>query len=93
LRLKGTAVANRTITVDGVAMGSSDGAGNFRSERDPFSAPADCTVDVNDGSAIPATVTLARCTVSQPSSPPSLSTNSRQPERRRRRIPRRARPR
>jgi hypothetical protein len=74
LRLEGTAVADRTITVDGVALGTSDGAGNFRIERDPFSAPADCTVDVNDGSATPATVTLARCTVSQPSSPPSLST-------------------
>jgi hypothetical protein len=74
LRLEGTAVADRTITVDGVALGTSDGAGNFRIERDPFSAPADCTVDVNDGSATPVTVTLARCTVSQPSSPPSLST-------------------
>lgn len=73
LRLEGSAVANRTITVDGVAMGTSDGAGNFRIERDPFSAPADWTVDVNNGSVAPATVTLARCTVSQASSPPALS--------------------
>ena len=74
LRLEGTAIPTRTITVDGVAMGTSDGAGNFRIERDPFTAPADCTVDVNDGSAAPATLTLARCTVSQASSPPALST-------------------
>ena len=74
LRLDGTAVANRTITVDGVAMGTSDAAGSFRIERDPFTAPADCTVHVNDGSAAPATVTLARCTVSPASSPPALTT-------------------
>ena len=74
LRLEGTAVANRTITVDGVAMGTSDGAGNFRIERDPFTAPADCTVDVNDGSTAPAIVTLARCTISPASSPAALST-------------------
>src|SRR3712207_5584982 len=48
LRIEGTAAANRTITVDGVAMGSSDGAGRFRIERSGYAAPADCTVDVND---------------------------------------------
>jgi len=73
LRLEGTALANRTITVDGVAMATSDGQGNFRIQRDPFPAPADCTVDVNDGSAAPTSATLAGCTPSPPSSP-SLST-------------------
>jgi hypothetical protein len=74
LRIEGTAAANRTITVDGVAMGSSDGAGRFRVERAGFTAPADCTVDVNDGSATSATATLSGCTVSPPPpAAPSLS--------------------
>ena len=71
LRIEGTAAANRTITVDGVAMGTSDGAGRFRVERAGFTAPADCTVAVNDGSATAATATLAGCTVSAP--PPSTA--------------------
>ena len=76
LRLEGTAIANRTITVDGVAMGTSDGAGKFRIERDPFAKPADCTVDVNDGSATPTSATLAGCTVSSPPPPSASSTTS-----------------
>ena len=75
LRVEGTALPSRTITVDGVAMGTSDGGGNFRIERDPFAAPADCTVDVNDGSATATTVTLSGCTVTTaPPAPASLST-------------------
>jgi hypothetical protein len=70
LRLEGTAIANRTITVDGVAMGTSDGAGNFKIQRDPFPKPADCTVDVNDGSATPTAARLAGCTVTAASPPP-----------------------
>ena len=73
LRIEGQASPNRTITVDGVAMGSSDGAGKFRIERSVFTAPADCTVDVNDGSATATTARLSGCTVS--SSPPSSSTS------------------
>ena len=72
LRLEGQAAPNRTITVDGTAMGTSDGAGNFRIERDPFTAPADCTVDVNDGSASPTSAPLSGCTVAAPA-PPSSS--------------------
>jgi hypothetical protein len=68
LRLEGTAAPNRTITVNTVAMGTSDGAGNFRIERDPFSPPSDCRVAVDDGSGTPATATLSGCTVSSPSS-------------------------
>ncbi|MGH9277816.1 MAG: Ig domain-containing protein [Acidimicrobiales bacterium] len=63
LRVEGRAGANRTITVDGVGMGSSDGSGNFRVERDAFTPPADCTVDVNDGSATAANARLSGCTV------------------------------
>jgi len=76
LRIEGQASANRTITVDGVAMGTSDGSGRFRIERSGFTAPADCTVDVNDGSATAASARLSGCTVSStppPSSSASLS--------------------
>jgi hypothetical protein len=74
LRIEGQASPNRTITVDGVAMGTSDGAGKFRIERSGFTAPADCTVDVNDGSATAATARLSGCTLS--SSPPPSSSAS-----------------
>jgi hypothetical protein len=75
LRLEGTASPNRTITVNGAALGTSDASGAFRIERDPFARPADCRVAVDDGSAAPATVTLSGCTVSSPppSGAPSLS--------------------
>ena len=73
LRIEGTAAPNRTITVDGVAMGTSDGAGRFRVERSGFTPPADCTVDVNDGSATAANARLSGCTVSSPPAAPSLS--------------------
>jgi len=76
LRIEGRATANRAITVDGVAMGTSDGTGAFRIERDPFAAPADCTVDVDDGSASPTPARLSGCTVSSqpsPTPPPASS--------------------
>ncbi|MEA2323489.1 MAG: hypothetical protein QOD81_3339 [Solirubrobacteraceae bacterium] len=34
-----------------VAMGNSDGSGDFKVSRSGYTTPADCTVDVNDGSA------------------------------------------
>ena len=46
LRLQGTALPSRDITVDGVVVGRSDGSGAFRIQRDPFRPPADCMVDV-----------------------------------------------
>ena len=70
LRIEGRALPNRAITVDGVTMGTSDGSGNFRIERDPYTRPADCTVDVDDGSATPAVATLSGCTPSASPSPP-----------------------
>lgn len=63
LRLEGSAVASRTISVDGTPLGTSDGGGDFRIER-AFTAPADCTVEVNDGSATPVSARLTGCTVS-----------------------------
>lgn len=70
LRLEGTATASRDITVDGVVMGRSDSGGRFRIERSGYTAPADCTVDVDDGSATPRVATLSGCTVSTPPPPP-----------------------
>ena len=70
LRIEGTATANRDITVDGVRMGSSAADGRFRVERDPFIRPADCTVEVDDGSALPVEVELAGCTVAAPDPDP-----------------------
>jgi hypothetical protein len=74
LRIEGTAAANRTITVDGVAMGSSDGSGRFRIERSGYTPPADCTVDVNDSSAAAVTVRLSGCTEA-PAGPTLASLN------------------
>jgi hypothetical protein len=72
LRLEGTAAPNRSVTVNGVAMGTSDAAGSFRIERDPFGPPADCRVAVDDGSGTPAVATLSGCTVT-PASAAALS--------------------
>ena len=77
LRLEGTAVPNATITVDGVAMGSSDANGNFKIQQDPYTPPASCIVQVNDGSATATSVTLAGCTPASspaPAAAPSLAT-------------------
>ncbi|HJU35922.1 MAG TPA: hypothetical protein VJ716_00700 [Gaiellaceae bacterium] len=73
LRLEGTALPNAVIAVDGVAMGSSDSSGNFKIEKDPYTPPADCVVQVSDGSAAATSVTLAGCTQSSSPSPPSSS--------------------
>jgi len=71
LRLEGTATANRDITVDGVVMGRSDSGGRFRIDRSGYTRPADCTIDVNDGSAAPRVATLSGCTVTASPPPPS----------------------
>jgi hypothetical protein len=70
LRLEGTATAARDITVDGVVMGRSDSGGKFRIDRTGYTRPADCTIDVNDGSATPRVATLSGCTVSSSPPPP-----------------------
>jgi trimeric autotransporter adhesin len=73
LRLEGRALANRTITVDGVSMGTSDGSGSFKIQRSGYASPADCTVDVNDGSATPTSARLSGCTVTSSPTTPTLS--------------------
>ena len=70
LRIEGRATASRPITVDGVQMGTSSSSGEFRIERSGYTRPADCTVDVNDGSATPTNVRLSGCTVTTPTPPP-----------------------
>jgi hypothetical protein len=72
LRIEGSATAGRTITVDGVAMGTSDSGGAFRIERSGYTPPADCTVDVNDGSSSLTTARLSGCTAS--TAPPPTPT-------------------
>lgn len=72
LRVEGRALAGRTITVDGVAMGTSESDGDFRISRSGYTSPADCTVAVDDGSLRPVTVTLAGCTVTAPPPPAML---------------------
>jgi hypothetical protein len=69
LRVEGTATANRDITVDGAVMGRSDSGGKFRISASGYTAPADCTIDVNDATG-PRTATLSGCTVRTPPPPP-----------------------
>lgn len=71
LRIEGSAAASRTITVDGVSMGTSSSSGDFRIERSGYTSPADCTVDVNDGSATPTSARLSGCTVATTPPPPA----------------------
>ena len=72
LRIEGSASPSRAITVDGVQMGTSGSGGSFRIERSGYIRPADCTVDVNDGSAIPTSVRLSGCAVTTAPSPAAL---------------------
>lgn len=74
LRIDGRALANRPITVDGVQMATSDGAGRFKVDRTGFTAPADCTVDVNDGSTTATSARLSGCTVTTPPPPAGPAT-------------------
>ena len=73
LRLEGQASPNRGITVDGVQMTTSGSTGSFKIDRSGYTAPGDCTVDVNDGSAAAADVRLSGCAVSTPPPSPSPS--------------------
>lgn len=73
LRLEGIALPNAVITVNGVALGSSDANGNFKLEKDPYSPPANCVVQVNDGSAAATSVTLSGCARTTTSPPPGVS--------------------
>ncbi len=66
LRIEGSAIAGRPITVDGVQMATSSGSGTFRLERTGYTPPPDCTVDVNDGSGSPTNTRLSGCTVPAP---------------------------
>lgn len=64
LRIEGTdAVPGATMTIDGVAMGTADGNGDFRLEQTGYTPPDDCVVSVSDG-ACNVEVTLSGCTPS-----------------------------
>jgi hypothetical protein len=68
LQVQGNANWDRPITVDGVVMATTTGAtgGNFTIIRSGYTPPADCTIDVNDGSLRPTTVLLSGCTPTAP---------------------------
>jgi len=68
LRIEGQAAPGRAITVDGVAMTTSSSSGSFRIDRSGYTRPADCTVDVNDGTGA-VNVRLSGCTVTTPPPP------------------------
>jgi hypothetical protein len=72
LRIEGNAIWDRQITVDGVVMATSDAGGSFKASRSGFTPPADCTVDVNDGSARATTVRLSGCTVTAAAAPAAI---------------------
>jgi Putative Ig domain len=76
LRIEGNAIWNRPITVDGVVMATSDGGGTFKISRSGYTPPADCTVDVNDGSSRPTTVRLNGCTVTAVPAPAEMTPDS-----------------
>jgi hypothetical protein len=73
LKLEGSAIWNRPITVDGAVMATSDGGGTFKIAKSGYTPPADCTVDVNDGSARVTTVFLKGCTVTATTTSAALS--------------------
>jgi hypothetical protein len=74
LRLEGTAKPNATITVNGVAMGTSDANGNFKIQKDPYTPPASCVVQANDGSSTATSISLAGCTPTATTSTSSTAT-------------------
>lgn len=76
LRIEGQAAASRPITVDGVSMTTSSSTGSFRIDRSGYRSPADCNVDVSDGSATAVNVRLAGCTVSTPPPAPAAALQS-----------------
>jgi hypothetical protein len=59
LGIEGSAAASRPITIDGVQMATSSSSGTFKIDRSGYTPPADCTVDVNDGSAAQVNVRLS----------------------------------
>ncbi len=73
LRIDGQAAPSRPITVDGVKMTTSSSSGSFRVNRFGYTSPADCTVDVNDGSTTALNVRLSGCTVSTPPPAPAAA--------------------
>jgi hypothetical protein len=76
LGIEGNAIWNRPITVDGVVMATSDGGGSFKISRSGYTPPADCTVDVNDGSSRPTTVRLNGCAVTAVPAPAEITPDS-----------------
>lgn len=79
LRIEGRAAASKPITVDGVAMTTSSGSGDFKIDRSGYTPPSDCTVEVSDGSESPTNVRLSGCTVVAPTPTPTPTPTPVQP--------------
>ena len=73
LRIEGSAAAQRPITVDGVTMATSSTSGTFKVDRSGYTRPADCTVDIGDGTGAPLNVRLSGCTPTTPTTAPPPS--------------------
>ena len=73
LRIEGSAAAQRPITVDGVTMATSSTSGSFKVDRSGYTRPADCTVDIGDGTGAPLNVRLSGCTPTTPTTAPPPS--------------------
>src|SRR4051794_20183711 len=74
LLITGNAIWDRPITVDGVVMATSDGGGDFTISQSGYTPPADCTVEVNDGTLFTKpTVRLDGCTVTADPAPAEIA--------------------
>jgi hypothetical protein len=69
LRLEGTALPNRTITVNDVALGTSNGAGAFKVQSSTFDHGTSCLIQANDGSATSTPVSLTGCSTATTPTP------------------------
>lgn len=79
LRIDGRAVARRAITVDGVQMATSSSSGSFKIDRSGYTRPADCTVDLSDGTVPATNVRLSGCTVTTPTTTTTTATTTTAP--------------
>ena len=82
LRIEGRAASGQPIRVDGVQMATSSSSGSFKIDRSGYTRPADCTVDVSDGTLPATNVRLSGCTTTTPTTttttapPSSVTLNS-----------------
>ena len=81
LRIDGRAASKRAIRVDGVQMATSSSSGSFKIDRSGYTRPADCTVDISDGTVPVTNVRLSGCTVTTPTTTTTTTTRPPRPHR------------